>query len=302
MPAPNPVVEKRLFGQEMKRLRDRAGLTQQQAAAKLGWSREKLLRIERGQVGVQPTDVDKLLAQYGISGPEEVKVLKERAENAQRPGWAQYKDVLPREYIMYLGFEEIASVMRQYHLSVVPGLLQTERYMREIYARVEEDSPRDIRRLMDARTRRQALLNAPRHPEFRIIIDEGALRRPVGSTEIMLEQLLHIRELSHRPGIVIMILPFSVGPHPGMKGPFNLLDFDDAAYDPILYLEGARRDDIDRDSDDDSTVAYLDIFEQLESMALKDVAVDRMLEELIRTYAPTAVSDLTGEEPTKPAT
>ena len=108
--------------------------------------------------------------------------------------------------------------MRQYHLSLIPGLLQTPAYMREVLTYVHEISPRDVRRLLEARTRRQQLLIAERRPTFKIIIDEAVLRRPVGGHRVWREQLEHLQKVNQFEGVDLMVLPLTVGPHPGMKG------------------------------------------------------------------------------------
>ncbi|HXZ73549.1 MAG TPA: helix-turn-helix transcriptional regulator [Streptosporangiaceae bacterium] len=264
---PNPVVDKHLLAKELRQLREDKKMTQQQVADQLGWSREKVGRIETASSSVSAEDLRRLLAQYGVADKDSVHSLEERAASAQRPGWNEYKGLLPARYLTYLGFEEIATTMQQYHLSLIPGLLQTRPYMREVLTQVSEISPRDVRRLIEARTRRQELLTAERRPKFKIIIDEAVLYRPVGDNRSWREQLKHLQEINHLDGVTLMILPFSAGPHPGLKGAFNLLTFEDAPYDDLLYIENSEGDRIDRD-DDDVRAEYLQIFEELESKSL----------------------------------
>lgn len=268
MPAtPNPVVDKLLLAKELRRLRDEKGLTQQQVAEKLRWSREKVGRIETASTSVSPGDVRRLLDLYEILDTDVLEQYERRAEAAQRPGWNEFRALLPSRYLTYLGFEEIATTMRQYHLSLIPGLLQTPAYMREVLTYVHEISPRDVRRLIEARTRRQQLLIAERRPTFKIIIDEAVLRRPVGGHRVWREQLEHLQKVNQFEGVDLMVLPLTVGPHPGMKGAFNLLTFEDAPYDDLLYIENNEGDRIDRD-DDEVIVEYMQIFEELESKSI----------------------------------
>jgi transcriptional regulator with XRE-family HTH domain len=277
MPAtPNPVVDKLQLAKDLRRLRDEKGMTQQQVAEKLGWSREKVGRIETASVSVSLADVRHLLHLYEIVDADVVEELERRAEAAQRPGWNEFRGLLPSRYLTYLGYEEIATTMRQYHLSLIPGLLQTPAYMREVLTYVHEISPRDVRRLIEARTRRQQLLTAERRPTFKIIIDEAVLRRPVGGHRVWREQLEHLLRVNQFEGVDLMALPLAVGPHPGMKGAFNLLTFEDAPYDDLLYIENNEGDRIDRD-DDEIIVEYKQVFEELESKSVGGEKFDEIV-------------------------
>jgi transcriptional regulator with XRE-family HTH domain len=277
MPAtPNPVVDRLLLAKELRRLRDEKGLTQQQVADKLQWSREKVGRIETASNSVSPPDVRRLLHLYEVVDTNVLDELEQRAEAAQRPGWNEFRGLLPGRYLTYLGFEEIATTMRQFHLSLIPGLLQTRAYMREVLTYVHEISPRDVRRLIEARSRRQQLLTAEQRPTFKIIIDEAVLRRPIGGNRVWREQLEHLQKVNQLDRVELMVLPLSVGPHPGMKGAFNLLTFEDAPYDDLLYIENSEGDRIDRD-DDEVIVEYMQIFEELESKSIGGEKFDEMV-------------------------
>jgi transcriptional regulator with XRE-family HTH domain len=265
--APNPVVDKQMLAKELRRLREEHGLTQQEVAEGLKWPREKVGRIETAASSVSTADLRRLLSQYGVADEEAIGEFERRAVSAQRPGWNEYKGLLPGRYLTYLGFEEVASTMRQYHLSLIPGLLQTRAYMREVLTNVSEISPRDVRRLIEARSRRQELLTAEDRPVFKIIIDEAVLHRPVGNSRVWREQLEHLLKTSQFDGINLMLLPLTVGPHPGLKGAFNILTFDATPYDDLLYIENSEGDRMDRD-EDDVVAEYLQIFEELESKSL----------------------------------
>ena len=281
--ARNPVVEKQLLARDLRRLREESRLTQQDVGEKLGWSRERVGRIETSATSVSPADVALLLAQYGITDEGAISEFEKRAVSAQRPGWNEYKGLLPDGYLTYLGFEEVASTMRQYHLSLIPGLLQTRSYMHEVLAHVSEISPRDVRRLIDARLRRQDLLTADERPLFKIIMDEAALRRSIGSSRVMREQLQRLTQINQLEGVDLMLLPFTAGAHPGLKGAFNLLTFDEAPYDDLLYMETAEGDRIDRDNDD-VIAEFLHIFEELESKSLAGQDFDKEVQKIAESF------------------
>jgi len=281
--APNPVVDKQLLAKGLRRLREERGLTQQEVATELGWSREKVGRIETAATSVNPSDVKSLLAQYGVNDNDMISEFEKRAVSAQRPGWNEFKGLLPDRYLTYLGFEEVANTMRQYHLSLIPGLLQTRRYLHEILTHVSEISPRDVRRLTDARLRRQQLLTADQRPLFKIIMDEAVLRRSVGDSEIMHEQLRRLQEINQLNGVNLMLLPFRAGPHPGLNGPFNLLTFEDAPYDNLLYMETIEGDRIDRDNED-LVNEFLRIFEELEEKSLAGQDFDNEVQKIAESF------------------
>jgi transcriptional regulator with XRE-family HTH domain len=281
----NPLVGKHHLAKELRELRDKAGLTQQEVAERLKWSREKVGRIETGSSSVSTADLQLLLAEYGITDQATADELEQLAISAQRPGWDEFKSLLSSRYLKYLAFEEVATTMRQYHLSLIPGLLQTRTYMREILAHVSEKSPRQARRIMEARIRRQSLLTAESRPIFNIIIDEAVLRRPVGGHKAWLEQLEHLQKVSQLDGVNLMVLPLSAGPHPGLQGAFNLLTFEDAPYDydDLLYIENTEGDRMDRD-DPEVAGEYLQIFEELESKSLAGREFDEIVEKIASTF------------------
>ena len=173
--------------------------------------------------------------------------------------------------------------MRQYHLSLIPGLLQTRSYMHEVLTHVSEISPRDVRRLIDARLRRQDLLTADERPLFKIIMDEAALRRSIGNSRVMREQLQRLTQINQLEGVDLMLLPFTAGAHPGLKGAFNLLTFDEAPYDDLLYMETAEGDRIDRDNDD-VIAEFLHIFEELESKSLAGQDFDEEIQKIAESF------------------
>jgi transcriptional regulator with XRE-family HTH domain len=281
--APNPVVDQQLLARDLRKLREEAGLTQQEVAAQLKWSREKVLRIEKAAVSVNPADLRLLLPRYGVVDEDTIAEYAERAIAAQRPGWNEFKGVLPGRYLTYLGFEEVATTMCQYHLSLIPGLLQTRPYMQDVLTRVSEIAPRDVRRLTEARVRRQELLTAEQRPEFRIIIDEAVVHRVVASPKVMREQLLHLQKMNQLDGVHLMLLPFTAGSHPGMRGAFNLLTFKDAPYDDLLYMETTEGDRMDRENDE-FIIEFRNIFEELESMSLAGRDFDDRIKRIVESF------------------
>jgi len=143
-----------------------------------------------------------------------------------------------------------------------------------------EDSAESIEQRLRLRLEVQAILERPDAPRIHAIVDEAALRRQVGGRQIMLDQLMHLRALNRRPNVTLQVLPFAVGTHDGMDGPFILLDFRDPADAPLLYRENARNDLLFRD-DPGRTDAYRARFDNLAACAAPTAWVDRLLDDLM---------------------
>ena len=215
----------------------------------------QLSRVENGQSRAQTGDVRDLLEIYGVTGPETVEALVQLAREARRRGWwTRYTDVLGSG--TYVGLEADAATLSTYESMFVPGLLQTEKYARAILRGdlISPDSEVTERRLA-VRRARQELISQPGAPRLWAVLDESVVRRPVGGPEVMWEQLEHLIEVSSRPNtpLTLQVLPFSTGAHPGMTGPFVIMEFPSPNDPPMVYLETAtdglfieEPDDVDR--------------------------------------------------------
>jgi transcriptional regulator with XRE-family HTH domain len=236
---PSPTVRGRRLRYELRRLRDQAGLTRDETARRLDWSGSKISRIETGQSRAQTGDVRDMLDVYGVHG-EEADALVQLAREARKRGWwTAYNDVFTGTYI---GLEAEASAMRTYEPQIIPGLLETEDYTRALIrsALVRAD-PEEIERRVQARMARQEILTRPDAPEIWAVLDEPVIRRPVGGAAVMKAQLRRLIETAEAPNskITLQVLPLTVGSHPGLSGPFVILDFPSAEDEPVIYLETA---------------------------------------------------------------
>jgi hypothetical protein len=137
----------------------------------------------------------------------------------------------------YVGLEAAASVIRTYEVQSVPGLLQTRDYARALIRRGSVTAEEEIARRVELRLRRQEILARPNPPQLSVVIDESALRRPVGSREITREQVRHLASMADSPAITVQILPFSAGAHPAMGGPFTILQFAEPDLNDLVYVE-----------------------------------------------------------------
>jgi len=234
-----PTVQRMLVGARLRRLRTELGLTREEAAQAIRASEWKIHRLENGQVGFKDRDIIDLLARYQVTDPAEVADFLTLAREANTPGWWQhYGDVLPSWFRTYVDLEQAATLIRTYEGQFVPGLLQTDDYMRAVVrgAHLEESSD-EVGRRVRLRMARQILLTRDSPPRLWAVVDEAALRRPVGGKEVMRGQLERLIEATKLPNVTLQILPFASGAHPAMVGSFSVLRFPDEELPDIVYLE-----------------------------------------------------------------
>ena len=257
------VVRRMLLGSHLRRLREARGITREAAGYSIRASESKISRMELGRVSFKTRDVEDLLTLYGITDDAERNSLVSLAKEANVAGWwHSYSDVLPSWFPTYVGLEGAAHLIRSYEVQFVHGLLQTEAYAHAVVTRgMKGASPADIERRVALRLERQKYLVAESAPEFHIVLDEAALRRPYGDREVMRGQLQHLIEVSERPNVRLQVMPFSFGGHSGESGSFTILSFPESDLSDVVYLEQLtsalyleKRDDIDR---------YLAVMERL---------------------------------------
>jgi len=234
-----PTVQRMLVGARLRRLRTELGLTREEAAQAIRASEWKIHRLENGQVGFKDRDIIDLLARYQVTDPAEVADFLTLTREANTPGWWQhYGDVLPSWFRTYVDLEQAATLIRTYEGQFVPGLLQTDDYMRAVVrgAHLEETGD-EVGRRVRLRMARQILLTREGPPRLWAVVDEAALRRPVGGKEVMRGQLERLIEATKLPNVTLQILPFASGAHPAMVGSFSVLRFPDEELPDIVYLE-----------------------------------------------------------------
>ncbi|TPQ18479.1 helix-turn-helix domain-containing protein [Streptomyces sporangiiformans] len=236
-----PAVRRRKLGAELRALRAHAGLTSSEAARLVGWHQSKVSRIETGRSKVKPADVRLLLDAYDVQDPdlrELLVVLAGSGEGGRDHWWHAYRGVLPPTYRDFISLESQACAMRTLENSVVPGLLQTPEYAREVTRAAVDGLPDGkVDALVEVRLARQDVLrsNPPLH--LSAVLDEAVLRRTVGGPEVMARQLKHLREAAHLPHVRIQVLPFGVGAHVGVTGPFVIFSFPNTSDLDVVVLD-----------------------------------------------------------------
>ncbi|MEH1013267.1 helix-turn-helix transcriptional regulator [Micromonospora sp. CPCC 206060] len=232
---PSPTIRARRLRRELRRLRERTGRTSEEVAKLLGWHRTKVIRFELGHSRVMTKDIEALLDIYEVSDEEREMLTALHRQARQKGWWSAYGDVLPDDYV---GFEAEAAAISTFESLYVPGLLQTEEYVRAIVRAGRSTADQDeIDRRIAARLGRKVLLSRDVPPALWIVLDEAAVRRVVGGPKVMRAQLARLIEACDLPTVELQILPFSAGAHAAMGGPFTLLDYADPALDPaVAYL------------------------------------------------------------------
>lgn len=237
-----PSVRRRRLIREIRRLREAAGLTQEQVAKEMDWSLSKVIRIETGRSGITRNDLRAMLELYGDTDRDRVAELVEMARKSKERGWwSPYKDRLPSEYTDYIGFESEATTLRFFEPVMIHGLLQTEEYARAVVreAALREFTDDEVDARVEVRMTRQRILDGDKPPRVWVVLGEAALRQRVGGPEVMRRQLLRLAGRADRPRVRLQVLPFRVGAYPGMTGPFTVLGFPGPSDADIVYLEGA---------------------------------------------------------------
>ena len=233
----SPTLRRRELGFLLRELRHERGLSVEDVTARLLFSPTKLSRLETGRTGVSPRDIRDLCDLYQVADPAERQRLMALAREGKQRGWWQ-EYALP--YATYVGLEADAASISEYNSDLVAGLFQVEGYARAI-VRSAADPPLDdatVEQRVVARIKRQVLLTQDDGPSFRCILDEGALRRPVGGPAVMRAQLARIIELARLPRVTFQLIPLDVGAHPGLGSTFVILDFEKSTVNDVVYVEG----------------------------------------------------------------
>lgn len=235
-PAYSPSVRRRRLSAQLRRYREREGKTTGEVAKAIGWAQTKVSKIETGfKKTVSSADLDVLLDYYDEKNADVRAELHECARLAnQRGWWWRYQSVLSGALP---DFESEASRIRTYESQVIPGLLQTPEYADAIFRANKVRSDEETQKRVDARMRRQAILQRVDPPRYWIVLDEATLRRVVGSPEVMTVQLRHLTHMAARHNIDIQVLPFAEGAHTATTGSFVIMDFPDARDASIAYID-----------------------------------------------------------------
>lgn len=269
----NPTIQRRRLGNALKRAREAAGKTQDEAGEVIDAAGSKVSRLELGQSGIRLTDLKLLCDFYGV-GDEEAESLRELARaGRQRGRWSGYRNVVPGWFRQYLDLEAAATEIRWYQPEVIPGIFQTEGYVRAMLA---ADPDVDVDRQVALRMERQTVLDEPDGPELNVIVSESALRRGIGDPVTMIDQLERLIEVSHHRKVELQVLPFAAQTYVPASYSFTILRFDENSHSDVVYLETMTDADyLDRF---DSVRTYTRLWGRLQAAAIGPVESRRLIE------------------------
>lgn len=225
-PRISPTARQQRLGSELRKLREHVGMSGTEAAAFLGGERAQISHIESGRYGVSAERVRRLAANYSASDVKLVDALAAMAEERGKGWWEEYRGVLPTIFLDVSEAEYHATRLHSFQVANLPGLFQTEEYIRATFATgVPDLPPSELEARVSHRMQRRALLDRDAAPPFEAIIHEAALRMRFGSRSTARAQLAHMLELSERPTITVRVVTFDADAFSGI------------AY-PMLYLTG----------------------------------------------------------------
>jgi hypothetical protein len=279
-----------LVGVQLRRLREASGITREAAGYAIRASESKISRMELGRVGFKERDVSDLLTLYGVADQAERDTLLNLVREANAPGWwHRYNDVLPGWFQTYMGLEESASVIRTYEVQFVPGLLQAEGYARAVFRQGNPEAPeREIEQRVDVRMRRRQRILHSGAARLWAVIDEAALRRPIGGPGVMRDQIEHLLRLAKLPHVTIQVMPLSFGGHAAEGGAFTILRFSEPDVSDVVYIEnltGALY--LDRH---DEVESYQKVMERLCVDSAAPDAIDEVMHDILREVDPPIAS------------
>ena len=262
---PSPAVRRRRLGNELRSLRERAGLTIDVVADRLDFSSSKVSRIETGHTGASAADVRAMAGLYGLDG-QAADALVQIARDAKAKGWwLQYGKVLIGRYV---GLEAGASKIYSFEAQVVPGLLQLPDYTRLLIRAARPDlSDEELDDRIRIRDKRRALIDKDENPiDLWAIIDEAVLHRLVGGASLMRQQIERLQMVAERPNVTLQVIRFGTGVHAGMDGSFSILEYEDEADPDVVFAENAAGG-LFMEKDDDLR-RYRFVFDRLRASAL----------------------------------
>jgi transcriptional regulator with XRE-family HTH domain len=281
----SPTVLRRRLGGELRILRRSRNLTTAQVAKALTWSESKVSRIETGKSPLSDHDARDLLTQYGVEDPEEVRQFVSLVRRSRQNGWwHSFGDALPDWFRPYLGFESDAATILTYQSELVPGLLQTESYARAVIRSMNPElSADEIDARASARVQRQGILSTDNPPRVWAIINEAVVRRVIGSTSIMQEQLKSLADLADTlPNVTVQVLPFDAGAHAALGYSFSYMSFEDVP-GSIAYSEAPTSATyLDKASD---LSRHEDIFQRLVAAAERPEKSINMIRTIAEGYS-----------------
>lgn len=283
----DPAVYRRRLRTELRSLRRAASFTQKDVAETLEWSPSKMLRIESGASNIGTTDLRVLLAHYGVTDQAEVEKFLDLGRAARRRTWRDdHRPHIEPQFFAFLEYEASAVSIRQFQSTVVPGLFQTEEYMRSLFESFYSNQ-QELERVVEVRLARQRIVDQPDGPEMVFLLDESVFRHRVGTWDVMRRQVERVLELASQSNITVRLVPFDAGQHFGMRGSFTVLRLSEDTDEGVVVLEEPTRDVMIRD-DPNEIERYANGFAEIEGRSLSVDDSARRINELLERMRPSS--------------
>ncbi|GAB3444637.1 helix-turn-helix domain-containing protein [Actinophytocola sediminis] len=272
---------RRQLGNEIRRARLAAGMTQHDVAALLGCGQGKINKIETGAVSVKQSDLKQMLDAFGASKTE-ADMMTELARNSsgQRGQWSGYRSAVPHWFRTFTDLEPAASEILSWHGERIPGPLQSEHYMLKQFG---EARATDVTALVRNRLERKQVFDLRRPPYYRFILGEAALRRMPGgpSPSVALDQVQNLLDLGQRyPRTFIHVLPFDTRLS-FVPNDFTIMRFSDATKDFVFVEHAAGGVYIDDEGDFE---LFVDAWDRLRGSALERTETAEFLEKMAQDF------------------
>ncbi|HCA86799.1 MAG TPA: transcriptional regulator [Streptomyces sp.] len=279
----SPTARRRRLAIELKKLREENEFTCQQVGQELDWSGSKVNRLETGSGRVQPSDVEALCRFYNTS--DELRdFLKQLAKDSKVRGWWHaHGDAVPSWFSVYVGLEQDAASLRQYQCEFVPGLLQTAAYAAELHRATDQLTADELKRAVDVRMERQAVLTRDNPPDLWAIVHESVLRHVVGDQQVMQSQLEHMLTVSQLKNVTLQVVPFSGGAYPA-TGAFTILGFPEQEDPDVVYREGLT-DAVYLEASDD-VAQYTKAYDNLRAIASSPPRSALLIKQVLEESSP----------------
>lgn len=281
-----PTVRKLQLGNELRRLREDAGRTSTEAAKVIDADVSKISRLEQGQSGIAVGDLKLLLDLYGTDAALAEFLTALSRGNRERGRWTGHRAAFPEWFRRYVDLEADAEDIRWAEIEVVPGVLQTEAYMRALFVGAAPlNGPADVNQAVQTRLERQAILMRADPPTLSFALSESCVRRVVGGPAVMAEQLEHLCAIAERPHVQLQLRPFDAVSTAGVEYRFTVLRVPSPGSAPPLefvYLENGHVSSYLEDRD--SLRVFGAAWGALQAAALGPVETQRKLCEMAREY------------------
>ncbi|MFF3572472.1 helix-turn-helix domain-containing protein [Nocardia jiangxiensis] len=288
-------VPRRMLGRELKKLREQSGVSAVVAAEAIEVSPQTLWRMESGQQGPKLKELYiKVLCEIYSAPADLTEALVGLIAETKKPGWwhSNFADLIPAHFDLFIGFEEIATRMTSFQMTLVPGLLQTPAYRRAVaWMEFLNHPSSSLEPMLELHRHRVARLEDEVDVfEFRVLLSESVLHHQVGGAGVMQEQLEHLVNVGWAPKISIQVVPYRVGSHLGLlTGSFVLMEFPShvtsrLAEPPVVYVQGYTGAlYLDQESEIDQ---YRQAVKQIERVALDERKSRDLLMKAAREYLP----------------